>query len=243
MYHSITFSNQNGEKNTWDDWHLIPASRPVFNPPKPKTLFVDIPGANGHLDLSESVSGEVVYEARTGSMEFIVDNGHREWHELYSEIMNYLHGRSTKATLEDDPDYYYEGRFTINQWKSDPHNSRITIDYTVGPYKMEHSSSDHDWLWDDFNFNTDVIKDYENRQVDGTLVVGIFGNTMSVVPLIIANIEEGSTLKVEYNNSGNSLDLKDGLNALVGYKIRYGENIFTFTGKGTVTIDYRGGSL
>ena len=28
MYHSITI----GDKNTWDDWHLIPATRPLFHP-------------------------------------------------------------------------------------------------------------------------------------------------------------------------------------------------------------------
>ena len=46
MYHSITI----GSKNTWDDWYLIPSSRPVVNPPKPKTKYIDIPGADGHLD-------------------------------------------------------------------------------------------------------------------------------------------------------------------------------------------------
>ena len=29
FYHSVVF----GEKNTWDDWHLVPSSRPVINPP------------------------------------------------------------------------------------------------------------------------------------------------------------------------------------------------------------------
>ena len=48
MYHSITF----GEKNTWDDWHLIPSSRPVFNPPVFREKFIDIPGVSGLLDLS-----------------------------------------------------------------------------------------------------------------------------------------------------------------------------------------------
>lgn len=36
MYHSITI----GEKNTWDDWHLIPTSRPLVNPPSVNTHLI-----------------------------------------------------------------------------------------------------------------------------------------------------------------------------------------------------------
>ena len=55
MYHSITI----GTKNTWDDWHLIPKSRPLVNPPSVKTNVVDIPGGDGALDLSTALSGRL----------------------------------------------------------------------------------------------------------------------------------------------------------------------------------------
>lgn len=86
MYHSITI----GDKNTWDDWHLVPLSRPFFAPPIPKTNFVDIPGGDGSIDLSTALSGRTVYENRTGTIEFMIVNGYKEWFILYSEIMNYL---------------------------------------------------------------------------------------------------------------------------------------------------------
>lgn len=99
MYHSITF----GTKNTWDDWHLIPTTRPVFNPPTVKASTIDLPGGDGVLDLTEFIAGRPLYNNRTGSFEFIADNDFMRWEELYSEILNYLHGRSLKAVLEDDP--------------------------------------------------------------------------------------------------------------------------------------------
>ena len=133
MYHSITF----GTKNTWDDWHLIPTTRPVFNPPTVKASIIDLPGGDGVLDLTEFIAGRPLYNNRTGSFEFIADNDFMRWEELYSEILNYLHGRSLKAMLEDDPGYYYQGRFTVNQWNSDKLYSKITIDYDVFPYKKE----------------------------------------------------------------------------------------------------------
>lgn len=137
MYHSITFGN----KNTWEDWHLVPSSRPVVNPPKPKTQYVDIPGADGSIDLTESLAGRPVFSDREGSFDFIVlndfniDNYDYNWVDVYTSIMQYLHGRHMTMILEDDPNYYYEGRFTVNNWKSDANNSTITIDYVLSPYK------------------------------------------------------------------------------------------------------------
>lgn len=134
MYHSITF----GTKNTWEDWHLMPSSRPVFNPPSKKTVLVDIPGSDGILDLSEVLTGYPVYNNREGSFEFIVENGYKDWSVLYSEISDYLHGKTMKAVLEDDPNYYYEGLFSVNEWKSNSDGtwSNIVIDYNVKPYKF-----------------------------------------------------------------------------------------------------------
>ena len=164
MYHSITF----GEKNTWDDWHLVPTSLPVFNPPAQKVKTIDIPGGDGVIDLSQALTGYPVFQNRTGSFEFIVPNGFEPWesgrieqapwHSVYSEIMDYLHGQSLRAILEDDPEYFYEGRFTVNSWKSPKDWSRITIDYSVGPYKWSVLSSIDDWLWDPFNFQNGVIR-------------------------------------------------------------------------------------
>lgn len=131
MYHSITI----GGKNTWDDWRLVPASRPVFNPPAQKVKTLEIPGGDGVIDLSQSLTGYPVYQNRTGSIEFIVMNDFKPWHMAYSDIMDYLHGQKLRAVLEDDPEYFYEGRFTVNVWKSEKDWSRITIDYDVGPYK------------------------------------------------------------------------------------------------------------
>lgn len=153
MYHSITF----GDKNTWDDWHLVPSSRPLFNPPTVKTKFISIPGANGILDLTESLTKYPVYNNREGSIEFIVMNDYWEWHEAYSTIMNYLHGKTMKAVLEDDEEWYYIGRFSVNSWKSEKDYSRIVIDYSLRPYKYSVTGVLENWLWDPFNFHTGVI--------------------------------------------------------------------------------------
>ena len=182
MYHSIQIIpdgygiyrgaslNMRG-KNTWDDWHLIPKERPLFNPPSPKHNFMDIPGANGTVDLSDALSDKYpVYNDRTGSIEFYVMNGYKEWYEAYSDIMNFCHGEKCKLILEDDPMYYYRGRVSVNAWKSEKDWSKIVLDYQVEPFKFEVYSSTDRWLWDPFNFTNGIV--VNNAVWNNGIVVG-----------------------------------------------------------------------
>lgn len=171
MYHSITF----GDKNTWDDWKIVPKTRPLFKQPPVKTNYVDIPGASSKLDFSEALTGYPLYENRTGTFEFYVLNSldgneyDRDLDVLYSQIANYIHGKRLKAYLEDDPEWYYEGRFSIEDWapgdSADNPRSSLTINYDVGPYKWFYRDSiDTRWEWDPFSF------------VDGIIVSGLYGS-------------------------------------------------------------------
>lgn len=232
-YHSIVIGN----KNTWDDWHLIPSSRPLFNPPPVKTSYVEIPGGDGILDLTTAMTGKPMYSNRTGSWEFYVENGFKGWSALYSEIMLYLHGKKMTAYLEDDPMYYYEGRFSVNQWRSDPAQSLIVIDYNVAPYK-KFSSNDEDWLWDPFNFETGVIRYYKNLPVKGTLNIVVIGDTMDTIPTITSTVDG---MKVTFD--GVTYTLKRGANVIEAIVVQEGDNPFTFTGTGVVSIQIVGGIL
>lgn len=234
MYHSVTI----GDKNTWDDWHLIPTTRPLFNPPSVKTNLVSIPGGDGSLDLTTALTGRPTFENRKGSWTFAVQNGFKDWTALYSEIMVYLHGQKFRAILEDDPGYFYEGRFSVNAWKSNKDYSEITIDYEVGPYKKEIGNTGTDWLWDPFNFETGVIRNYRNLSVITTLEVVVIGDAMESIPVIIAS-ESGMTVtyeEVEY-------PLERGANTISDIVLRQGENILLFAGQGIVTIENIGGRL
>lgn len=234
MYHSITI----GDKNTWDDWHLIPATRPLFNPPPVKTNYIEIPGGDGVLDLSTSLTGRPTYGNRTGSWEFYVENDFKDWSELYSEIMVYLHGQSFHAILEDDPAYYYEGRFSVNQWKSDKNWSRIVIDYNVGPYKRDVNGSGERWLWDPFNFETGIIRSYRNLVVAGTLTVEVVGDMLEVTPVITSTV---NGIKVTFEDK--TYTLTRGTNEFKNLVIHPGINELVFTGNGKISIQVVGGRL
>lgn len=154
------------DKNTWEDWGLVPDSRPTLASPSPKTNVVDNNSINGVLDLTFKRMRYPLFGNREGSFTFIYNplfqaiNGKtKPWLVLYTELHNFLHGRRLRMILEDDPEYYYDGTFKIENWTSnnDGSGSTVTIGYSVEPYKMSVLSSLNNWLWDPFNFYDGVI--------------------------------------------------------------------------------------
>ena len=230
-----------GTKHSYRDWGLLLKSRPVISPPSPKTVYVDIPGSDGVIDLTESLTGDVKFDNRTIKCEFVVLDARNRWSDIYSEIMDYLHGQRMRIRLDEDPTYYYEGRLQVNEWKSDKVTSTITIEGDVEPYKMEMFSSLEDWEWDSFNFETDIIRDYKEIRVDESLTFTIEGRRKSVVPSFTVVSDDGSGLRVRFN--GTTYDLPDGTSRVLNIVIKNGTNTLYFTGNGTVSIDYRGGRL
>lgn len=140
MSHSLTFGETN-PKNTWTNWHLIPSTRPHVAPPSVNEKMVEIPGRNGLLDCTTYLTGNPTYANRTGSWQFYVD--HEQWNswvDTYTEILQYLHGKRMRVVLEDDPNYYYMGRFSVENWSSGKDYSQITIKYNLDPYKTHISN-------------------------------------------------------------------------------------------------------
>lgn len=249
--------------NTWDDWHILPVERPVFSPPSPKTHYIDVPGGNGSLDLTETLAGYPTYENRIGSFTFRVMNDYGKWADRYSEIMGYLHGQSMYAVLVDDFSWFYKGRFSVDDWKSGDTWSEITIGYNVNPFKWGLYSSTNQWLWNPFNFNTDMIYTgtFKDIQIDSpssetelSFLSDFFGS-VPVAPTITIFPPEGEDettytgMQVRfvntYLNINLSLHLEKGSTFVPDF-IFYGQvepYKMYFQGHGTVSIDFRVGRL
>lgn len=185
MYYSLTFIpfdeevghraqppfNLTSDRNTWTHWKIVPTSRPVFAPPSPKTSYVDVPGANGKLDVSQILTGYPLYSNRTGSFEFIVLNDFRHWQEAYTDIMTTLHNKVLACVYEEDPEYYYVGRWNVQSWSSGSDHSRIVLGYDIEPYKWRIYDSNDAWLWDPFNFRTGVIASRADEGFNSSVIV------------------------------------------------------------------------
>lgn len=237
----ITVEVDNIKKHTWKDWNLKWCNVEISSP-KAKTNYIDVPGADGQLDLSESLTGDIQYNNRTITLTFETDGDYIKWHVISSEIMNFLHGRKAKIILDTDPAFYYIGRLTLSSTKDDYIYGELTLTGDVDPYKYEVTSSLDNWIWDSFNFENGIIREYNNLVVNGSLNFTITGRRKVVYPTIIAS----SNMKVSCNYMGGlgiEHTLNKGKNVIYDMPIKQGDNILTFTGNGTVSIDYRGGSL
>lgn len=233
-----TLGVQIGEKHTLKDWNLGWVAI-TLGFPEAKTYEQDIPGADGVLDLTEAMApGDVKYKNRTLSLEFEVpDKDFYEWSRLLSKIANYLVGQRLRIILDSDPLFYYIGRLTMDAEKTDKENSKLVLSGEVDPFKYELYSSLEDWIWDTFNFETGLIREYKDIPVNGTYDLNIYGLRKKIVPVIECSV----AMQVTYK--GITYSLPAGKSKVFDIWLGAGENILTFTGNGTVSVDYRGGSL
>ncbi len=226
-----------GGLHTWKDLGLRWAGVSL-SAPDVKTNYIDVPGKNGPLDLSEALTGYPTYEARTLTLSFDArTHTFDDWEQKYSEILNAFHGKRVKVILDTDPGFYYEGRATVNSKKDVLETDEFAIAIHADPYKLEINSGTEPWLWDSFNFETGIVREYSAQAVDGSLEVIIPGRSMRVTPKIVCS----SSMSVSY--LGKSYSLHAGENKITDLCLTAGENVLTFTGSGTVSIDYRGGEL
>ena len=209
--------------------------------PNPKKITEHVPGSDSFIDLTESLDGDVHYEPRILTFTFdTMDCSYELWESLMSDIADKLHGQNKKIIIDTDPCFYYIGRCEVSSKKSNPITAEIVVEAEVEPYKYEKFSSLEDWEWDSFNFESGIIREYKDLEVDGTLTLVIDGLRKKVIPEFeVSNAAEG--IQVDFN--GERFDLPEGKSRILDITIKQGENTLKFLGKGTVSVGYRGGRL
>lgn len=208
------------EIDTYEDWGLLLNPRDIIKP-EPKTNYVDIPGGDGSLDLSEANTEEIKYKDFTLPFDFTMVEPIDNWDNKMSEISNFLHGRNMKIVQSSDPDYYYYGRCKVDKFTSSKALGTFSIKCTVGPYKLKHEK-------------TIVKVSLENQNIK---TVQIKNDRMSVIPTITCTEEVLITFKnITYS-------LSAGEHTLLDIQFVEGINELKLSGSGTVTFEFQEGSL
>ena len=208
-----------GGKHSHSDYGLLLKGYPAISPPVPKTKYVDVLGADGALDLSKALTGYIQFNRRTITMEFNIMAPREEWPAKHSEIMNALHGEEMQIVLDDDPDYSYTGRLSVEGYDPQKVTSGVKITADVEPYKVKAATK------------TFRITVEESAQARITV-------NMPVIPTITCTSSD-----VIMRFGGSSCLLKAGTNTYSTVVLRRGENAFTFTGSGTVKFEYKEGGF
>ena len=207
-----------GTRHSFDDFGLILTSKSL-GLPKAKTSTVEVAGADGVIDTSEVLTGEIKFENRVLSFEFVMNDKYEDINDKITEIANYLHGRKMKIILDEDNQHYYYGRCTVNEWLTDRRVGEIAITCDCEPYKY------------------DLYETVINTTVNGETVMNVHGKRRTICPTIqvIGNVS------VEID--GESITLYEGNNEILDFYIKEGDNVLIFNGDGMVTLTYRGGEL
>lgn len=204
---------QIGAYHTKNDFHLIPAKKPVVQPPLEKVVMLDVPGMSGQADLSQSVTGYPVFYEREGSWEFYSDLTQNRIWSAYEDIKRKLARQcqnAVKVILDDEPTFYYLGKVWMgDKPTSTNQQTKFTLNYRFYPFKYLVKPLEEDWLWDDFNFETDLAP-----QKLGDIVLEAAATTVTPIrlpptdkPAILALTAAGDTVQytVRYNNASGTI--------------------------------------
>lgn len=129
-----------GNVHSLYDLNLILSSVSI-PPAKPKTIFVDLPGADGSVDLTEAF-GKVNFSDRECSFLFTVLPKY-DFEQVKHEISSILNGKRTRIVVEKDPEYYWNGRCYVDEYKSDEGLNQIVVAAIVDPYKLKDPKTFH----------------------------------------------------------------------------------------------------
>lgn len=231
----ITFANKIHTERDWG-LKLLSIHIPM---PQPKTQLLDIPGGDGSIDLTEVSTGRPAYADRDGiELLFdLMDGDYKTWFMKYSQFAAELHGKKVKMVLDDEPEHYYMVRLEIDGKKSNHVYGQITLKGTAEPFKYDLQSSAEDWLWDTFNFETGVIRTLKDITIDSTSrTIKILGAGIDTPPVFI--VTKADNLKLTHE--GRTYTLKVGRNRFPAVRVGKPDVILNFSGRGTITVEYRG---
>ncbi|MEA4940321.1 MAG: hypothetical protein VB091_12130 [Christensenella sp.] len=207
-----------GTKWAHADYGLIVA--PYAIPmPGPQTNFVEIPGRDGALDLSEAF-GSVRYADRVIELTLYA---RAPFDTLISAFAADIHGRRMNVIFDRDPTYYYDTRVTVEDVERHAGYCELTLECRARPYKMEQ-----------FETSITVLP-------AGTATVTLTNTRMPVVPSITVSAE--MTLTFTFGGKDYTVTLPAGTHSVPSLVLMESDTKIEITGTGRVTFTYRKGAL
>lgn len=237
MIYGVTFNRDDASRHTYTDWGLLQVGTSYVSPPVVQTRYINVPGMDGFLDATEALDGMVHYNSRKFVAKYKCIAPRDQWPVIYSDLMNFIHGRQMHATFDDDDRYYINGRFEVGAPAYQKYAWTVDITGEIDPYKYMLYDTIGEWEWDPFRFATDIAWDYKDIEVSGMTEVLVSATPMPVSPTFTCSAP--LTLHLD----GKIYNLPAGVSTVPGLVIKDRDYSFQFSGTGTVTIYFRGGKL
>ena len=195
---------------------VAPYAIPV---PEPQTNFVEIPGRDGALDLSEAF-GTVRYADRIIPLTLYA---RAPFDTLISAFAADVHGRRMNVIFDRDPTFYYDARVTLEDVERHAGYCELSLKCRAKPYKLEH-----------FETAITVLP-------TGSATVTLTNTRMPVVPVI--TVSAGMTLTFTLLGKDYTVNLSAGTHIIPSLVLMEGDTEIGITGTGRITFTYRKGTL
>ena len=207
-----------GTKWARADYGLIVAPY-VIPMPETQINFVEIPGRDGALDLSEAF-GTVRYADRISPLTLYA---RAPFDALISTFAADVHGRRMNVIFDRDPTYYFDARVTLEDVERHAGYCELSLKCRAKPYKLEH-----------FETTITVLP-------AGSATVTLTNTRMPVVPSITVSAE----MTIEFTIGGlvYTINLSIGSHVVPLLVLLEGDTEVEITGTGSITFTYRKGAL
>lgn len=218
IQHGVSF----GDVHSFYDLDLILAAVNI-SPASPKEAYIDIPGADGSLDMTEAL-GEVKYKDRTATFTFFMNPGsdlsEAAWEEKKMAVCNRLNGIRCNITLDKDPDYFWQGRCRVNEHTSAKKLRKFVVAASVAPYKLKKDETVYSVSLSE---SPSELKLTNGRKT----VCPVFECTGAAV-LVIGD---------------DTFNISEGTHKVLDIQLHEGTTTVTVSGTGTLNIKYQEGEL
>ena len=199
-----------GNIHSFRDLYLV-LSKVEIPPAKPKTIYVDLPGADGSVDLTEAF-GKVNFSNRECTFLFTVLPNH-DFEQVKRIVSSTLNGLKTRIVVEKDPEYYWNGRCYVDEYKSDEGLNQIVVAAIVDPYKLKKA----------------IISEYGSGEE--------VQETIHISGLCPVTLEWKFTEETTVIIGTETKNFSSGTYRM--YDVEPGDFSFTYSTSGTITVSYQ----
>ncbi|MEA4965381.1 MAG: hypothetical protein VB055_06130 [Oscillospiraceae bacterium] len=205
--------------DTLEAYGLILLSDLKIDEPELKETYVDIPGADGSLNLSYALAGRPTYKNRDISFTLYKRVEDDALKLLREQLMNAYHGRQVTLQPPFETDAHYNGVIQFGAL-SGYRSGKIPVTMSADPWKLKNSK-------------TVVVS---NISETGVITLQNWGKPVS--------LKISTTAAITITWGSNSVSLSAGADWLVpNLVLQADETSLAVTGTSTVTITYQEGSL
>ena len=186
-----------------------------------------IPASNKTVDLTETF-GDVYYNPRT--LEMGMTHPGDSWIADYDGLLANYHGQKCTIVFNNDQNWYWTGRVIIGEYDSKSH--KLTMTATVFPFKLSTTL-------------TTVSKTVSGVTEGNAQTVTLTKSRLKLTPKVTVVATGSNSVTIKWGGTGHETTqaLSAGTYYIKGLKVGSEDVTISVWGTGTVTFEYRKGTL